>query len=351
MELYMWQMEIIGAGRNVIGGAWVAKRVPDDHVAVSANIPRIGLLLRNDPANFLCSDNVEQVAKTHGLWDGRGDFLFWKAFAPDYAKGRNFREREWFIFNALAPSQHLSYSATELPFSVRPDKKVSVEQVIELFRSTYEGTNMDMCRNLQMEVTRKDSLGIERTKYEPSTVANPWMTTAMQKTLNYLRPGTVEFQRTVSVAWCSYSFVTQLRGNQPDAVGGICWMSVDNPGQSPRIPIFCGTTKLPAAFARCGQKNYDPEAVLWQYRKANKLATVAWQRTKDDMMKEVLAQQKEAFDGLKKLERDVQIYDTQGMIVHSQKLVTDYTDKIYRATAAAWQRLEGKYWLLFGLGF
>ncbi|KWW31241.1 MAG: secreted peptidase [bacterium P3] len=347
----VWQMEILGAGRHAKGGVWAAQRIPDDHVAISANIPRIGRLQRNNPAAFLCSDNAESVARQHGLWDGKGEFVFWRAFLPEYAGGRNFREREFFILNALAPSLHLNYEMDELPFSVRPDSNVSVECVMALLRSTYEGTDMDMCRNVLMPVERKNSEGDPYTDYVVSPLANPWMTSAMQKTLNYLRPGTVDFRRTVSVAWCSYSWVAQLRGRMPDAVGGVCWFSVDNPGQSPRIPVFAGTTRLPDAFGRCGQKRYDPNSLLWQYRKANKLATLAWQRTKKEMTDTLLHRQQAAFDGLRKLESDVQLYYMQGMISDCARLLDGYTERVYLDTRDAWAALEARYWHLFGMGF
>ena len=231
----VWQMEIIGCGRDQIGGVWVAQRVPDDHVAVSCNIPRIGRLQRNNPDCFMCSDNVEEVARRYNLWDGEGEFVFWKAYNTSWANGRNFREREFFIFNALAPSRHFTYDMEELPFSIKPDEKVDVRQVMELMRSTYEGTDMDMTRNLRIVDRNGDTV--------VSPVANPWLGSAMQQTLNMIAPGTIDFKRTVSVAWCSYSFVAQLRDWLPDAVGGVCWMAVDNPGQSPRIPIFCGNTE------------------------------------------------------------------------------------------------------------
>lgn len=347
----VWQMEIIGAGRHVTGGVWVARRVPDNHVAVSANIPRIGRLYRDRTADFLCSDNVESVAREHGLWDGEGEFIFWKAYAPDYANGRNFREREYFIFNALAPSQHFTFDMDELPFSVQPDSAVSVGQVIDLFRSTYEGSDMDMCRNIRMPVRRKAADGSTYTDTAVSPLANPWMTTAMQNTLNQLCPSTVEFRRTVSVAWCSYSWVAQLRGRMPDAVGGVCWFSVDNPGQSPRIPIFAGTTRLPEAFGRCGQKRYDPESVLWQYRKANKLATVQWQRAKGEFNDTLSRCRQTAEAGLRQLENTVQLYYTQGMISEGLRLIDNYTDAVYRDTRKAWEALEARYWHLFGMGF
>ena len=344
----VWQMEILGEGKDKIGGVWAAQRVPDDHVAVSCNIPRIGRLQRDNPEYFMCSDNVEEVAKRYGLWDGEGEFIFWKAFNTPWAKGRNFREREWFIFNALAPSQGFTYDMEELPFSVKPDAQVDVTDVMNLLRSTYEGTDKDMTKNLKVVVTRKRDDGSTYKDTVVSPVANPWMNSTMQQTLNMLAPGTVEFQRTVSVAWCSYSWVAQLRDWLPDQVGGICWMSVDNPAQSPHIPVFCGTTTLPEAFSRCGQKKYDEGSWLWQYRRANKLATVAWQRTKKQHMAAVMQQEGAAFSGLKPLEDEIKAMKNPSK---GTKLLNAYTQQVYDNTRAAWADLEASYWHMFGMGF
>lgn len=352
----VWQMEILGEGPDKIGGVWAAQRIPDDHVGVSANIPRIGKLQRDNPEYFMCSDNVERVAKKYGLWDGKGEFVFWKAFNASYANGKNFREREYFILNALAPSLGLTMDMDELPFSVKPDQSVDVTDVTHLLRSTYEGTDMDMCRNIKTTVNRRQKDGTVVVDTIISPLANPWMGGNMQGTLNMLKPGTVDFKRTVSVAWCSYSFVAQLRDWLPDEVGGVCWVAVDNPGQSPRVPIFCGNSRLPKAYDLCGQKEYNENAVLWQYRKANKLATVAWQRTREEMMKQVLDHEQKAIKGLAELERNVknekqkenEDYNPQAQIAN---LLNDYTYKIYDATSYSWKQLESKYWKMFGMGF
>ena len=352
----VWQMEILGEGPDRIGGVWAAQRIPDDHVGVSANIPRIGKLQRGNKEYFMCSDNIEQVAKRYGLWDGEGEFVFWKAFNASYANGKNFREREFFILNSLAPSLELSMDMEELPFSVRPDQNVDVSDVMQLLRSTYEGTEMDMCRNLKTVVQRRQKDGTVVSDTIVSPIANPWMGGNMQGTLNMLKPGTVDFKRTVSVAWCSYSFVAQLRDWLPDEVGGVCWMAVDNPGQSPRVPIFCGTSRLPKAYDVCGQKKYNDNAVLWQYRKANKLATVAWQRTKDEMMKVVLESERKAIAGLEELEREIKTlkgrededFDPSRQIAN---LLNDYTYRVYDNTTYEWKKLENKYWQMFGMGF
>ena len=331
----VWQMEILGEGPEKIGGIWAARRIPDDHVAVSANIPRIGTLDRKDKANFLCSDNIEKVAKRCGLWDGKGEFVFWKVFNCDYAEGRNFHDREFFILNALAPSLHLTRDMDELPFSVKPDTLVDVRRVMELFRSTYEGTAMDMCQNVLIN----DST--------VSPIANPWLTTTMRNTLNQLHPDCVEFRRTVAVSWCAYSHITQLRSWLPDAIGGVCWLSVDNPAQSPRIPVFCGTTRLPMAFDRCGQNGYDEQSALWQFRRTNRLATLQWQSTKALNGRNVADIESFAFDGIRSLEADVANADAD----YTSAALNAFTQSVFDRSTACWKKMEENLWMRFWVGF
>ena len=349
----VWQMEILGEGPDAIGGVWAAQRVPDDHVAVSANIPRIGKMDRKNKDFFMASDNVEKVALKYGLWDGKGEFVFWRVFNCDYAKGRNFHDREYFILNALAPSLGLTYDMDELPFSVKPDTLVDVHRVMELFRSTFEGTFMDMCQNVNVVVNRRDKDGTTRADTIVSPIANPWLGGNMQRTLNFLKLNTIEFRRTVAVAWCSYSHVTQLRNWLPDEVGGVCWLSLDNPGESPRIPVFCGTTRLPEAYDRCGQNNYEPDCALWTFRRANKLATVAWQQTKGSVYDEVLAVEKVVSDRLPSLEtrvKDALALGEEGR-ARSSAMINAFTTDVYRDAASRWQGLEARFWRQFGMGF
>jgi dipeptidase len=129
--------------------------------------------------------------------------------------------------------------------------------------------------------------------------------------------------------------VTQLRAWLPDEVGGVCWLSLDNPGQSPRVPVFSGTTQLPKAYETCGQKQYVEDCALWRFRRANKLATVAWQATKEGFNKEI--------DRLESLALD-------GMPTSAESL-DQYTDSIYQECIRSWKALEEKYWLQFGMGF
>ncbi|MCR5547803.1 MAG: C69 family dipeptidase [Bacteroidales bacterium] len=340
----VWQFEITGNGKNAVGAIWAAQRIPDGHIGISANIPRIGRIDRRDKANFMASDNLEQVCKEYGLWDGESEFVFWKAIKCDYARGKNFREREFEVFRVLAPSLGLTYDMPEIPFSVKPDSLVDVRKVMEVLRGTYEGNEFDMCRNWLIEVPEKDGVPAHK---EISPLANPWLTTTMRNTLNTIAPGTIEFSRTLAVAWCSYSTVIQSRAWLPDGIGGVVWYAVDNPAQSPRIPIFCGGSTLPKAFENCGQKQYVPDCVLWEFRRANKLATLSWQTTKKEFHDTVIMMEDKAFEGLAGLEDAYR----KARKADKPAVLDAYTTRVHDECAAKWMELEQKYWLMFGRGF
>ena len=149
----------------------------------------------------------------------------------------------------------------------------------------------------------------------------------------------------------SYSFVAQLRDWMPDCVGGVVWMSVDNPGQSPRVPIFCGTTELPEPYSICGQKEYNPNAIIWKYRRANKLATVAWQRTKGSMNSELKKLEQKAFADIDALEREATRLARISHNSEAAAALNNFTRQQYENTSFAWSQLEAKYWNMFGMGF
>jgi len=246
----VWHFEIFGAGPIEIGAVWAAVRIPDDHVGVSANIPRIGELNLDDPDYYMASDNVFSLAEEMEWWDPKSGepFKFWKA----YSGRKPFSMREYYVLSTLVPSLNLQMDAEELPFSVKPDKKVSVRDVMRYYRETYEGTEFDMTKNLVVPELRRRRPAEGNKEEEPkivkSPLANPWMGRDMINLLNTLKPGAVERQRTIAIAACSYSQVIQCRDWLPPEIGGVAWFSFDNPGQSPRIPIFAGVLELPKSF-------------------------------------------------------------------------------------------------------
>ena len=107
-----------------------------------------------------------------------------------------------------------------------------------------------MTKNLKVAV-KNSKTGATDTITSP--VANPWMGRDYITLFNAIADSTVVNVRNVSVPQCAYSTVIQLRSWLPDAVGGVAWVAFDNPGQSPRIPVFAGVTDLPQKMKVDGQ--------------------------------------------------------------------------------------------------
>jgi dipeptidase len=283
--LEVWQMEIAGSGKEgKPSSIWCAQRIPDDHVGIEANIPRISTVDFKNPDYFMYSTDLRNVAKNLGYWDGMEPLRFWKVINDK----KPFAIREFYVLSTLAPDQHLSFDAEELPFSVKPAKKLSVQDVMKYFRETYEGTPWDMTQNLLITVKKKDKDGNEIEETEKSTAVNNWMNNDLRTLINGIKPGTIERQRTIAIAGCSYSHVIQCRSWLPDEVGAIAWFAFDNPGESPRIPIFSGVLNLPQSFGICGQKRYRTDAAIWSFREANRLATVNWSKSRSIIESAVL---------------------------------------------------------------
>ena len=340
----VWHFEVFGEGKDKIGGVWAAVRIPDDHVGVSANIPRISTLNLKDKDHYMASENVFEVAKKLGLWDGKEPFKFWKA----YGNKKAFSVREFFILDQLAPSLNLDYEAEELPFSVKPEKQLSATDVMAFLRQTYEGTKWDVTQNLKITVKQR---GSEKVDTIISPKANPWMRPDEIKMLKGIKDDAVTQVRNIAVPQCAYSTVIQLRSWLPDAIGGIVWFSLDNPGQSPRVPVFCGVKDFPTLFDICGNHRYRDDAALWHYREANKLAATKWGTYRTVMEKNIKYFEEKGQRELPFVEATYkQILEEKGEDA-AREFLTGYTSDFFGATIVRWDEMTRDYWIQsrFGL--
>ena len=342
----VWHFEIFGEGLLKKGAIWAAVRIPDNHIGISANIPRIAELDLDDPDHYMASENVISYAEKKGWWDPKSgeSFKFWKA----YSGRKPFSYREYFVLNTLAPSLNLDYEAEELPFSVKPDKKLSVRDIIKMYRQTYAGTDWDMTQNLMVKARRSDEM-------IKSPIASPWMSGDMRNLLNALKPDVAPYKRIIAIAGCSYSHITQSRDWLPDPVGGICWFAFDNPGQSARIPIFAGVTELPPSFEVCAQHRFRNDSAAWAFRRANKLATFKWGQAKEHIEKAINDFEEKAFADLPDIEKKVlELYNdgkSEEGILKAKEYLTKYTNDFARAAINKYWELGDTFWAFLARGY
>ncbi len=346
----VWHFEIFGAGPLEVGAVWAAVRIPDDHVGVSANIPRISTLDLDDSDYYMASENVHSLAEEMGWWDPDSgeEFKFWKA----YSGSKPYSIREFYVLSTVAPSLNLTMDMEELPFSVKAEEKLSIRDVMKFYREYYENTEYDMTKNLLVKPRRRrggSSGGSD--DLIKSTIASPYMSYDMRNLLNTLKPGTVERLRPISVEYCSYSQINQCREGYPAGLGGIAWFSFDIPGMSPRIPIFAGVTELPKSFEICAQHRYRDDSAAWAFRRANRLAMIKWGRAREVIESASMEFENRAFDELEMVEkRALELYN-KGDIEGYKQFLTRYTNDFARAAVDKWWDVGDELWMMFARGF
>lgn len=360
----MWHFEIFGAGLTYKSAVWAAVRIPDDHVGVSANIPRISKLDLKNPDYYMASKNVISLAQELGYYDAKSSepFIFWKAYS---GRPKAFSTREYYILSTMAQSLKLSMDVDELPFSVKPDKKVGVRDVIKYYRETYEGTEFDMTKNLVVNASGKSGQTANgvNSSFVKSPVANPWMGYDMVNLLNTLKPGTIQGYYPIASKWCSYSQIIQCRDWLPDEIGGVAFFSFDNPAESPRIPIYAGTLSLPPNFENCGQKRYREDAAIWQFRRTNRLAEIKWGVTRKYIEEAVKRYEDKAFAELPMIDKmALELYnsekgkepqsDERGNLKPEKyrEFITKYSNDFARAAMNEWWEMGDNFFTMFAHG-
>jgi len=337
----VWHFEIVGPGKGKVGGIWVAQRVPDDHISCNVNASTIKEIDLSDKDYFMASENIYDIAKENGWWNENETFQFCYAYAPESRNAIGSRRREWRIFDLLAPSLHLDPNAQDYPFSVKPDKKVSLEDLVMVFKDYYEGTPYDMTRSIKS--TDKDGKTII------SPLANPFMPYDQLDISNVSggwysvdhESGYIAFlgERTIARWYTMYATIIQCRDWLPNEIGGVVWLAQDNVATSVYVPVYCSATDLPSSYKTPGRVNgYTTESAWWAFNRMSTLAAQRWGDMRHDVTAVWNPIQKELFENQKTFEAEaLKLYNEK----KPQKVinyVTKYTnDKANEVVEKAWK--------------
>lgn len=328
----VWHLEIVGPGKAKVGAVWVAQRVPDDEISVNANASRI---LEIDPENddyFLASKNVFEVAIENGWWDrDQGPFRFAYAYAPESRTSLASRRREWRVFDLLAPSLELDPNAENYPFSVKPDNKLSLYDLVTVFRDYYEGTDFNFVKNITTTNDEGETI--------ISPLANPFMPYDMNKIFDINGGWGWRGERTIARWYTMYATIIQSREWLPDEIGGVTWLAMDNVASSVYIPVYCSVTDLPRAYKIPGRPNgYTTESAWWAFNRLGTLTAQRWGDMRHDVMNVFDPMQKELFSARKEFEeKALELYES-GKNDELLKYLTEYTSKWgQKAVDEAWK--------------
>lgn len=225
-----WYVEIYS------GHHYCAMKMPDDQIAVFGNHIMIGLVDPNATPEdgFIYSDGLFELIDQLGLAVKEGD-LYHLAKSLTQSTRRDYDNmRNWGGMKLMAPSlleaEYPEYDLnTFYPLFYTPDKKVSVLDVMDVYRYRYEGTPLD--------VTLEGQSG----------------------------------NRVIATPNSSQIHILQTFPDWPTQCAAIDWIALGNTEHSVFIPFFSGITDTAAAYKVDGD-TYNPQGAYWRFKRICTLA-------------------------------------------------------------------------------
>lgn len=334
-----WVFEVCGGGMlwepgsGKPGAHWAAQRIPDDEVFVGANRSRIGVIDFNDKENFMYSTDITKLPKEMGWWNEGEDFNYAKLFNPEpYGSPFYAARREWRVFSLVAPSQEFPTldRYESYPFSVKPDDKLAVKDLMDIYSDHYEDTPYDLTKGLAA-----------------GPFGNPtrWGVKGDQK------PGTIgedrhDWERAIALYRCSYSFVSQSRSWMPDPVGGLLWFGQDSPDTTVYVPMYCSVTEVPESWSSGLRHEFDPDSAWWAFNFVNNWANLRWDAMYTEIREKKASYEDVFFADQSKIETEAtELFNKNPS--ESVSYLTQYTNDAMNNVETGWWEfawhLVGKY--------
>jgi dipeptidase len=354
----VWIMEIVGKGTEMIldpktnkmvnknkGAMWVAIRIPDGCISAHANQARITTFALENGKTSISSKNLSKIniptievvyaydvityARDKKLYTGTdAEFSFSDTYAPMTFDAARFSEiRVWSMFKEVKTgmNEYLDYVSGKnlkhrMPLYIKPDRKLTVADLMRFKRDHLEGTPFDM--------TKDAGAGAFELPYRWRPLT--WKVDGKE----YLNERATATQQT------GFSFIAQMRGNFPAPIGGINWFGVDDASSTVYVPFYCGITSIPTSYAEGNgdMLTYSNDAAFWSF---NKVANFCYLRY-NYMIKDVQKKQSELENTFA---RQISETDTKAMEIwkfnpdKARVYLTEKTAERANGTVKEWNKL------------
>jgi len=286
----VWVFNIMQAGpfwtpeSDKPGAIWAAQRIPDDHVCVLPNGFPIQDFDFDDPDNFMYCDHLQSFAEEMGWYDPKSDIPF--SLAEVYMEGQpesmGVLTRKFGGYRLIAPSLELPdpYEAYNMkdkygrqyryPFSVKPDKKVSIADFWKVMYSKLEGTRFDLTKG---------------------PLAGPHGNPFRMMGTNFTTDEGKVAEATAIGSNPGYTQIIQMRSWLPNYIGGIIWWAPGRPFATFLTPFYCGITEVSETHSTGNHYEVGEwgENAFWAISLVDLLTYVAY----NDVIKDVHEKQSE----------------------------------------------------------
>ena len=342
----IWIMDIIGRGAGEKGAVWVATRIPDACIAAHANqartqgipAPTKAALKKAkktgyvDMGDVLYSADIIEFARRKGLFDGKdSEFSFQKTFNPyDFSGLLACEARVWSFYRHFDDDmdKYLPFvtgqtflatggkdAGEAMPLYIKPNHKVSAQEIKDCMRDQYEGTPLD--------ITQGAASGAWHSKLRYGGLAFEL------DSVKYW------YQRPTATQQTAWSFVSQMRGDKP--AGGIFWFGLDDAATNVYVPMYSSITEVPECMAKGNGDlyTYSPTSAWWAF---NLVANKAYEKY-ERILPEIRTQQaawEERFNAqVDAIDNEVALLGKE----EASKLLTAYSCKQATEVVNGWKDL------------
>ena len=219
-ENEVWWLETIG------GHHWIARKVPEDRVVINPNQFGMDEFDLEDAFGkqeaYLCSADLREFIRENHLDLNRdGKFNPRNIFGSRRDRDHLYNTpRAWFMGRYLTPESHrwegpdaeFTPESDNIPWSLRPDRKVAAEDVQYLLSSHYQGTDYDPYLN--RDTGRRGmyrSIGINRT---------------------------------------GVTTICQIRPDVPETIKGVEWICFGSTTFGAFLPFYTAVSRVPDYLSR-----------------------------------------------------------------------------------------------------
>jgi len=335
----VWIMEMIGKGEGEKGAVWVAQRVPDGYICGHANQARITTFPMDDKDNCLFAKDVISFAREKGWYDGKNkDFSFSDVYAPVDFSGARFSDarvyagfnkvnsgmkpyEEYVLGNVKHGGEH-NFPVNRMPLWVKPDKKLSVQDVIGMMRDHFEGTAMDMTKDIGAG---------------PFKLPYRWRPLTFKvDSANYVN------ERAISTQQTGFSFVAQSRSWLPNPIGGILWFGVDDTYTTCYAPMYCGINKIPECFevGNGDLLTYSETSAFWIFNVVSNFAYLRYDAMIPDIQKVQKNLENKFAAYTQSVDAAAQNLWNAGKKEETLQFLTDYSVSQANGMTGEWKKLQ-----------
>lgn len=332
------------------GAVWVAVRIPEGYVSAHANQARITTFPKEDGIRSISSKNLDKIfdpsvevvyshdvisyARGQNLYSGSDDdFSYSDAYNPVNFGGARFCDaRVWAFFNRVADGmdKYFDYAKGEnlknrLPLYVKPNRKLTPQDLMACKRDHFEGTELDMSKDIG---------------------AGPFALPYRWRPMTYKVDGKSYFhERVTATQQTGFSFIAQMRSWLPNAIGGIFWFGVDDAASTVYVPIYCAISRVPEAYAEGNgdMLKYSETSAFWAFNRVSNFAYLRYNVIMPDVLKvqsaleTKFAKYTPAVDAAA-----LKLYDSDPAL--AVEFLTDYSVNTANTTVKTWIDLSN--WLL-----